>query len=68
MITVSFNARFLVLLSCRVMFDESVRAREEEALVSIIPANEIRRASFVALDSQNQRCTVTLSDMVAANN
>ena len=50
------------------MFDESVRAREEEALVSIIPANEIRRASFVALDSQNQRCTVTLSDMVAANN
>jgi hypothetical protein len=58
----------LVLLSRRMMFDEGVRAREEEALVSITPANEIGRTSLVALDRQNHPRTVTLSDVVAANN
>jgi hypothetical protein len=51
------------------MFDESVGAREEEALVTIVvPLHKIRRPALVAFDRQDQSRTVTLTDMVAANN
>ena len=50
------------------VFDESVGARKEKALVTIVvPLHAIRRPALVAFDRQDQSRTVTLADMVAAN-
>ena len=50
------------------VFDESVGARKEKALVTIVvPLHAIRRPALVAFDRHDQSRTVTLADMVAAN-
>ena len=50
------------------VFDESIGARKEKALVTIVvPLHAIWRPAAVAFDRHDQSRTVTLADMVAAN-
>jgi hypothetical protein len=50
----------------RQVLDDRVRAREEDALVPVIPANEIRGTAVFTLDGQNQGAPIGISNMVAA--
>src|SRR5215469_360188 len=51
----------------RAMLDEGVRGGEEDALMAVLPLNQVRRAPLVAVDLEDLAMTVFIALMAALN-